>query len=116
MVVFSYGSGMAAAMFSMRLSDRGSSELEAMRANLRRAVERLEQRVRKSAKEFDEHMALLDEAHVAMHSDTRALTCSGHIDDASEVYVPRGSTSELFPGTFYLVRCDERRRRFYQST
>ena len=116
MVLFSYGSGMASAMFSVRRSNRGASELDAMRAVLGAAVERLGQRVCKSAKEFEEQMELLDEAYTAMHSDTKALTCSSNNTDGGDGYLPRGSTSELYPGTFYLARCDERRRRFYEQS
>jgi len=88
--VFSYGSGLASSFFSIRV--RGdvaemSSKLDVKsRLANRRVVE---------PKMYDEMCLMREKAHL------------------QKSYTPQGSTSHLFPGTYYLTGVDDMFRRTY---
>jgi len=89
--VFSYGSGMAATFFT--ISVKGS--VENIKAKTQ-VLRRLQQRIFVSPEKFT-HMLTLREK--------RVTGCS---------YVPEGPISDLFPGTFYLDKVDDKYRRYYK--
>lgn len=89
--IFSYGSGLAASMFSLKV--RGSVEelakkvdLDA-RLNARRVVE---------PQVYDDMCNLREKAHLKSN------------------YEPQGATETLLPGTYYLTKVDEMFRRKYE--
>ncbi|XP_033111184.1 hydroxymethylglutaryl-CoA synthase 1-like [Anneissia japonica] len=96
--LFSYGSGLAASMFSLRVSSDASvgSRLYKLKASLDDLNKRLDQRKCVSAKEFT---ALMD------HRERTHHLCD---------YTPQGSIEDLFPGTYYLTQVDHMHRRQYQ--
>ncbi|XP_037682173.1 hydroxymethylglutaryl-CoA synthase, mitochondrial [Choloepus didactylus] len=94
---FSYGSGLAASLFSLRVSQDASpgSPLEKLVSSVSDLPNRLASRKRMSAEEFTEVM------------NQRERFC--HKVDFS----PPGDINNLFPGTWYLERVDELHRRKY---
>jgi 3-hydroxy-3-methylglutaryl CoA synthase len=120
-ILFSYGSGSAAAMFSMVVT----GSLDKMRNCLDETAGRLERRIRCTPQEFDETMVQLDAAHQILHAHVASLFCSGGVSLANvagegaapqeqqEEYRPSDSIERLFVNTYYLQRCDRRKRRFY---
>ncbi|XP_060065137.1 hydroxymethylglutaryl-CoA synthase 1-like isoform X3 [Ylistrum balloti] len=96
-VLFSYGSGLAASMFSLRISEDTSkfSALQVLYSCLSDVKPRLESRQKSSPKEFDRIMKLREDTH------------------NKAPYVPVGSTDTLFPGTWYLTGIDSMHRRSY---
>lgn len=98
MVLFSYGSGLASAMYSFRFSsDAGpNSALRALVASQSDLPARLKARRVVPPAEFEKTMKLREETH--------------HLAP----YAPTGSLSDLFPGTFYLTNVDEKHRRTYE--
>ncbi|KAJ3278177.1 hypothetical protein HK104_002585, partial [Borealophlyctis nickersoniae] len=94
-VLFSYGSGLAASMFSVTV--RGSTAQMAQNLKL---AERLSQRTKIEPEEFDRIMLLREKTHnVRDYEPTRA------VDERN-----------LFPGTYYLEKVDDKFRRKYGRT
>ncbi|XP_061657603.1 hydroxymethylglutaryl-CoA synthase, cytoplasmic isoform X2 [Syngnathoides biaculeatus] len=95
--VFSYGSGFAATLYSLRVSQDHTpgSALDKLICSLSDLKVRLESRKKVSPAVFSENMKLREDAH--------------HLAN----YVPRGSVEDLFPGTWYLTHVDEKHRREY---
>jgi len=95
--LFSYGSGLASSFFSMQVSsDIGpDSALSKLLACLSDVQHRLDERVKVSPENFVTSLGLREAA----------------VDSAP--FTPQGPTSELFPGTWYLVAVDEKHRRTY---
>lgn len=95
--MFSYGSGLAASLFSITITQNcsSSSPLEKLVSNLSHIKPLLEQREKVEPLKFEATLEL------------RQKTCH------SAPYEPTGSTKSFFPGTYYLTRIDEQHRRFY---
>ncbi|XP_076067053.1 hydroxymethylglutaryl-CoA synthase isoform X3 [Oratosquilla oratoria] len=96
--LFSYGSGLAATMFSIKVSTDTSpgmplAKLVTSMANLR---DRLESRVKVNPQAFAQIMQLREDTH------------------HKAPYVPVGDVSILFPGTWYLTGVDDKHRRQYE--
>eukprot|EP01125_Pyxidicula_operculata_P006161 TRINITY_DN2147_c0_g1_i1.p1 TRINITY_DN2147_c0_g1~~TRINITY_DN2147_c0_g1_i1.p1 ORF type:complete len:455 (-),score=95.00 TRINITY_DN2147_c0_g1_i1:58-1422(-) len=90
-VLFSYGSGMAATMFSVVV--RKSVDFIKKTS---RVSQRLTERRFVDPKVFAQTLDLREK---------RVTECK---------YVPEGSLDDLFPGTFYLEKIDEKYRRYYK--
>ncbi|XP_042251722.1 hydroxymethylglutaryl-CoA synthase, cytoplasmic isoform X2 [Thunnus maccoyii] len=95
--VFSYGSGFAATLYSLRVTQDHTpgSALDKLVSSMSDLKVRLDSRQKVSPAVFSENMKLREETH--------------HLAS----YVPRGSVEDLFPGTWYLTRVDEKHRREY---
>lgn len=95
--VFSYGSGFAATLYSVRVTQDHTpgSVLDKLVSSLSDLKVRLDSRKKVSPAVFSENMKLREETH--------------HLAN----YVPRGSADDLFPGTWYLSRVDDKFRREY---
>ncbi|KAM6985736.1 hydroxymethylglutaryl-CoA synthase, cytoplasmic [Aplochiton taeniatus] len=95
--VFSYGSGFAASLYSLRVTQDATpgSALDKLVSSLMDLKARLDSRRKVSPDVFADNMKLREETH--------------HIAP----YAPQGSVEELFPGTWYLSRVDEKHRREY---
>lgn len=95
--LFSYGSGLASTMYSINICKDMSagSKLERLITSLHDTVSMLDKRKCVEPKVFTDLM------------DVR--TKNYH----TAPYEPSGSIDDLFPGTYYLVRIDEQRRRTY---
>ncbi|XP_030048956.1 hydroxymethylglutaryl-CoA synthase, cytoplasmic isoform X2 [Microcaecilia unicolor] len=95
--VFSYGSGFAASLYSLRVTQDATpgSSLDKLTTSLSDLKVRLESRQCVAPEVFAENMKLREETH--------------HLAN----YIPQGSVDDLFPGTWYLVRVDEKHRRQY---
>jgi len=89
-VLFSYGSGMAASLFSIIV--KGSVQFMKQKQKI---AKRLGQRQFAEPSEFNKSL-VIREKHL--------LACS---------FVPEGSLN-LFPGTFYLEKVDDKYRRYYK--
>lgn len=94
-VLFSYGSGLASAMFSIKITKDLGPKLNKLLENLSNITKNLQNRVKVSPEEFDKTMKLREETH------NRAP------------YTPVGSTEGLFPGTWFLTEVDSMHRRKY---
>ncbi|XP_044528452.1 hydroxymethylglutaryl-CoA synthase, mitochondrial [Gracilinanus agilis] len=94
---FSYGSGLAASLFSIRVSQDASpgSPLEKLVSSVSDLPKRLASRKRVSPEEFSEVMSQREKYSHEVN------------------FSPPGDTSSLFPGTWYLERVDELYRRKY---
>ncbi|XP_076462936.1 hydroxymethylglutaryl-CoA synthase 1-like [Babylonia areolata] len=97
-VLFSYGSGLAASMFSIRVSEDRSpdSPLERLVSSLCDLQNRLDGREKVAPVDFDKCMKLREETH--------------HLAP----YKPVGGVDHLFPGTWYLTEIDSMHRRKYE--
>lgn len=95
--VFSYGSGFAATLYSLRVTQDATpgSALDKLVSSLVDLKARLDSRRKVSPDVFAQNMKLREETH--------------HIAP----YMPQGSVDELFPGTWYLSQVDEKHRREY---
>uniref|UniRef100_A0A665VQP0 Hydroxymethylglutaryl-CoA synthase n=1 Tax=Echeneis naucrates TaxID=173247 RepID=A0A665VQP0_ECHNA len=95
--IFSYGSGFAATLYSLRVTQDPTpgSCLDKLVSSLSDLKVRLDSRTKVSPVVFSENMKLREETH--------------HLAS----YVPRGSVDDLFPGTWYLTRVDDKYRREY---
>ncbi|XP_053103956.1 hydroxymethylglutaryl-CoA synthase, mitochondrial isoform X1 [Hemicordylus capensis] len=95
--VFSYGSGLAASMFSLKVSQNSApgSPLEKLVSSLSDLQARLDSRQCVSPEKFADIMKLREDTH--------------HLVD----HTPHGSKEDLFPGTWYLERVDDKNRRKY---
>lgn len=93
-VLFSYGSGLAASMFSITVNNNSDS-LKNIITNLNALTARLEQRQKIEPKKFEASLELRQKtSHKAP-------------------YEPVSSIESFFPGTYYLVKIDELFRRSY---
>ncbi|XP_060617434.2 hydroxymethylglutaryl-CoA synthase, cytoplasmic isoform X1 [Anolis sagrei] len=95
--VFSYGSGFAATLYSIKVSQDATpgSSLDKITASLSDLKARLDSRKRIPPEVFAENMMLRQETH--------------HLAN----YIPKCSVDDLYEGTWYLVRVDEKHRRTY---
>jgi hydroxymethylglutaryl-CoA synthase len=99
-VMFSYGSGLASALYSLRISSDISlgSALGRIWSVLRGVPDRLRDRKTVPPVEFERIMKLREGTH---HKPS---------------YTPTGDVDDLYPGTFYLTHVDEKFRRSYERT
>ncbi|ELU04623.1 hypothetical protein CAPTEDRAFT_155025 [Capitella teleta] len=97
-VLFSYGSGLASSMYSLRASTDLSpdSPLRRIQQSLADLQQRLESRLKVSPVEFEQTLKLREETH--------------HLAP----YSPVGSTEKMFPGTWFLTHVDDKHRRQYE--
>jgi hydroxymethylglutaryl-CoA synthase len=97
--LFSYGSGLASSMFSLRVSldTNPGSPLKCLVANLTHIKSQLELRRKISPEEFDSIMEIREHNHY------------------KAPYTPQASLDILFPGTWYLDTVDEMHRRLYKQ-
>lgn len=97
-MLFSYGSGLAATMFSLRISDDAGpgSPLSELAASLSDLQSRLNSRTEVPPHVFAETMKLREATH------------------HKAPYSPVGKVESLFPGTWYLTHIDEMHRRQYE--
>eukprot|EP00478_Filoreta_tenera_P002789 GABV01002902.1.p1 GENE.GABV01002902.1~~GABV01002902.1.p1 ORF type:complete len:192 (+),score=47.14 GABV01002902.1:29-577(+) len=95
-LMFSYGSGLASSMFSLRVAntEQARKQLSQM-ASILNLDQRLSQCVSADPKSFTETMLVRENLHK-----------SGAFD-------PQAPVDTLAPGTFYLVKKDDKGRRFY---
>ncbi|MEE6458146.1 hypothetical protein FKM82_000190 [Ascaphus truei] len=95
--VFSYGSGFAATLYSIKVTQDATpgSSLDKLTSSLCDLKARLDSRRSVAPSIFAENMKLRQHTH--------------HLAS----YIPQGSVDDLFPGTWYLVRVDEKHRRYY---
>ena len=91
--MFSYGSGLASSMYSIRVAD--SPLLVKMNQCMLNIPNALAARKTIPPAEFEKTMKLREETH--------------HLAP----YQPVGDPSQLFPGTYYLTKVDEKHRRSY---
>ena len=98
-VLFSYGSGLASSMFSLTVCPEPHlrAAFSRMRTSLLEVKHRLSLRIEVTPQTYVEILK------------TREQHC--HAAD----YCPKCSSDELFPGTYYLDRVDEKFRRFYKK-
>lgn len=92
-LMFSYGSGLAATLFSLQVN--GSVEHIVKATNINN---RLAQRIEVSPAEYTKEMK---------HRESLYGQCD---------FVPTSSPASLFPGTYYLDKVDALHRRFYKRT
>lgn len=99
-LLFSYGSGLASSMFSLRVSDVNcctpDSTPARMLDSLKDLTKRLDSRQKIDPADFSQMMALRERIH--------------HLAP----YSPVGKVEDLFPGTWYLLHIDEKHRRTYE--
>ncbi|ESO09369.1 hypothetical protein HELRODRAFT_185341 [Helobdella robusta] len=95
-VLFSYGSGLASSMFSIKISNQNTETLTKIHNSLKSLSTRLESRKKVEPLSFQKMMKLREETH--------------HLAP----YEPISCTDDLFPGTFYLKKIDEKHRRTYE--
>ncbi|KAJ6655465.1 hypothetical protein lerEdw1_005166 [Lerista edwardsae] len=95
--VFSYGSGLAASLFSLKVTQNSApgSPLEKLVSSCSDLAARLDSRKCISPEKFTEMMKLREETHNLVD------------------HTPHGSKDDLFPGTWYVERVDEKNRRKY---
>ena len=89
--MFSYGSGCAASMFTIR----GKEDYAIIRSTSD-FTERLDARIKKSPEEYD------------------ACLAERELKYGKNNYSPTGPVEELTPGTYYLEQIDEKWRRVYK--
>ncbi|KAL3285879.1 hypothetical protein HHI36_000399 [Cryptolaemus montrouzieri] len=96
--LFSYGSGLASAFFSLTISANASegSALHKMTSVLNSVETILNQRQKVEPEKFEKYMDIRQK--------------SNH----SAPYEPVGSTEHFFPGTYYLTNIDDKYRRYYE--
>lgn len=93
--VFSYGSGLASSMYSIKVTS-DTSKLQSLKDKLGHVKTLLEKRVKVSPEDFT---GLMDVREKNNHAAP---------------YKPSGSIEVLFPGTYYLSSVDEMHRRVYE--
>jgi hydroxymethylglutaryl-CoA synthase len=96
-VLFSYGSGLASSMYSLRVTadHTSGSALNRLLAGVADVHQRLDARLKVEPAEFARIMKLREDTH----------HCAP--------YTPVSCTKTLFPATWYLVHIDEKHRRKY---
>lgn len=92
--VFSYGSGLASSMYSIRITSN-ENKLESLKEKLKYVKPLLDQRLKVSPEEFTKLMDIREK------------------NNHAAPYQPTGNIDVLFPGTFYLKSVDEMHRRVY---
>jgi len=97
-ILFSYGSGLASSMFSLRVSQDLSptSPLHHLLKSLADLRARLDARTQVPPAEFERAMKLREETH--------------HLAP----YSPVGDVKSMWPGTWYITATDDKHRRTYQ--
>ena len=97
LLLFSYGSGLASAMYSIQVtSDCGPhSPLSSLMTNVSDIPQRLASRTVIEPAQFEAIMKLRQDTH------------------HNAPYSPKGQAAGLFPGTFYLTAVDDKHRRSY---
>ncbi|KAI1722828.1 diacylglycerol acyltransferase domain-containing protein [Ditylenchus destructor] len=101
-LLFSYGSGCIASMFSVRFNTSIQSRRSAyseMHNAANRAYTRLGERKKQTAEEF-----------------TAALKMREKLISATGAIVPSSAADDLFPDTYYLTHIDDLSRRYYDQT
>uniref|UniRef100_A0AC34Q863 Hydroxymethylglutaryl-CoA synthase n=1 Tax=Panagrolaimus sp. JU765 TaxID=591449 RepID=A0AC34Q863_9BILA len=104
-LLFSYGSGLASAMFSMRFdtkSDDLTAKLRKMHLISKNAIERLDMRERHDPKEYE----------IIMGTRKTLVETDRKIDPVAS---KNGISDHLFPGTYYLQTIGEHRIRTYDK-
>jgi len=91
LLLFSYGSGLSASVFSFKVKASVKPIVE--KADIKTKLENLRYI---DPKDFNKAMTLREERFL------------------SENYEPIDSINDLFPGTYYLTKVDKKNRRFYQ--
>jgi len=91
--VFSYGSGLASSMYSIKIVD---NKLITLIGNLKKSIDNLEKRKRVTPEQFTDVLGIRQKS---LHQAP---------------YVPVGNKNDLFPGTWYLSNVDELHRRYYE--
>lgn len=99
-LLFSYGSGLASAMYSLRVSGNATPEspLATMAAGCTDILKRLKARTTVPPAEFEKTMKLREDTH------------------HKAPYTPVGDLDSLWPGTYYLTAVDDKHRRVYART
>ena len=92
-VMFSYGSGLASGMYSLRVTD--TPQLSQLTQGMINIPKTLAARKTIPPADFEATMKLREETH--------------HLAP----YKPVGDPAQLFPGTYYLTGVDEKHRRSY---
>ena len=92
LLMFSYGSGLAATQFSLKV--RGPVDSIRQASNIK---QRLSQRVQATPEEFDQALQLREDTH--------------HLHD----YEPSSATGHFPSGSFYLNKIDQTKRRTYSQ-
>ncbi|NXM08831.1 HMCS2 protein, partial [Tyrannus savana] len=121
---FSYGSGLAASMFSFRVSQDAApgSPLDKLISSLADLPARLDARKRVAPQDFAEIMKRREETHhlgewgwgdVTPPPPGPHDTAEHHCPLPAADHAPHGSQADLFPGTWYLTRVDSKFRREY---
>ena len=95
LLLFSYGSGLASAMYSLRATS-DVARLTQLTANLAELPATLTSRKLVPPQDFESTMKLREETH------------------HSAPYTPVGDVAELRPGTYYLKSVDDKHRRSYE--
>jgi len=96
MLLFSYGSGLASSMFSIKVQETQQAKKQlAQIQKVSDLANRLQARTKSTPEEFNQMMSLRE---------------SLHHDNA---FAPAGDVSQLLPGSYYLKNKDEKGRRFY---
>lgn len=93
--LFSYGSGLASSMYSIKIIE--GRKLTKLLSNLKSVVPLLNSRKKIDPTEFSKTMEIREENH------------------SKAPYMPVGSLSWLFPGTWYLEHVDQNHKRSYQK-
>ena len=93
--LFSYGSGLASSMFSLKITDQ-EDELSLIRNSLNVAYDRLNERTEITPRDFVDVLKLREQRL------------------NSKSYTPQCGADNLFCGTYYLVNVDENFRRTYE--
>lgn len=104
-LLFSYGSGLASAMFSMRFdtkSDDLTAKLRKMHLISKNAIERLDMRERHDPKEYE----------IIMGTRKTLVETDRKIDPVAS---KNGISDHLFPGTYYLQTIGDHRIRTYDK-
>lgn len=96
-LIFSYGSGLASSMFSIKISSNASagSPLDLLQRSTQQHLQLLSQRLEVSPAEFDRRMKEREDSY------------------GKAGFAPKEDVSILFPGTYYLNSVDEKFRRTY---
>jgi len=109
--MYSYGSGLAATFFSIKV--KGSTE--EIKKNLQ-LNERLEKNQVRSCEEF---LKALEVRSIFIIESLRLMGVSEsvqyreHKHNISD-YTPDGSIDDIAPGAYYLAHCDSKHRRVYK--
>ncbi|CAG7820251.1 unnamed protein product [Allacma fusca] len=96
--LFSYGSGLQASMYTIRVSSESSNSLVGLLSGISNVQKKLESRLEFIPEKFAEMMLLRENTH------------------HKAPYKPIGSIDDLNPGTYYIENVDEMHRREYART